>query len=319
MRTLEEVDADIAETKRQIELGNAFNRRAARFDYILEGDRSGLDAIANAVNNAVAREAQQKFQAEQNELSRKNALEIALMNKAEAEAERKRKEDEAKALKGIQAREQYAKNLASFNSAGSEAERLPFLKANEALENEFGKDVFGQTMSEYEKARYKDEVAAEDAAWAAEVEDARNRKKKRQSQEVRDWFLQTYLSDGPIRDEKVKGKDGKTRVKTKAAQVRSEIADQIRSSLGLDDEDRRYLLDRLYGVKTQSELNKGASSNAEASYAGKKTTENLEQKDNDIATAKAWYKRTKGDKNRPATKAERAAVANCEKNGWEYK
>lgn len=62
MRTLEEVDADIAETKRQIELGNAFNRRAARFDYILEGDRSGLDAIGQAVNNALERERQQKFQ-----------------------------------------------------------------------------------------------------------------------------------------------------------------------------------------------------------------------------------------------------------------
>lgn len=62
MRTLEEVDADIAETKRQIELGNAFNRRAARFDYILEGDRSGLDAIGQALNNAIERERQQKFQ-----------------------------------------------------------------------------------------------------------------------------------------------------------------------------------------------------------------------------------------------------------------
>jgi hypothetical protein len=62
MRTLEEVDADIAETKRQIELGNAFNRRAARFDYILEGDRSGLDAIGQAINNAIERERQQKFQ-----------------------------------------------------------------------------------------------------------------------------------------------------------------------------------------------------------------------------------------------------------------
>lgn len=62
MRTLEEVDADIAETKRQIALGNAFNRRAARFDYILEGDRSGLDAIGQAINNAIERERQQKFQ-----------------------------------------------------------------------------------------------------------------------------------------------------------------------------------------------------------------------------------------------------------------
>lgn len=71
MRTLEEVDADIAETKRQIALGNAFNRRAARFDYILEGDRSGLDAIGQAINNAIERERQQNFSSGQADLQRK--------------------------------------------------------------------------------------------------------------------------------------------------------------------------------------------------------------------------------------------------------
>jgi hypothetical protein len=86
MRTLEEVDADIAETKRQIALGNAFNRRAARFDYILEGDRSGLDAIGQALNNAIERERQQKFQAEESEKQRKfqeaeNAKQMALQLK----------------------------------------------------------------------------------------------------------------------------------------------------------------------------------------------------------------------------------------------
>ena len=86
MRTLEEVDADIAETKRQIELGNAFNRRAARFDYILEGDRSGLDVIGQALNNAIEREKQQKFQAEESEKQRKfqaaeNAKQMALQLK----------------------------------------------------------------------------------------------------------------------------------------------------------------------------------------------------------------------------------------------
>lgn len=86
MRTLEEVDADIAETKRQIALGNAFNRRAARFDYILEGDRSGLDAIGQALNNAIEREKQQKFQSEESEKQRKfqeaeNAKQMALQLK----------------------------------------------------------------------------------------------------------------------------------------------------------------------------------------------------------------------------------------------
>lgn len=89
MRTLEEVDADIAETKRQIELGNAFNRRAARFDYILEGDRSGLDAIGQALNNAIERERQQKFQAAENEKSRQSTEKIAKMGKEEALQDKK--------------------------------------------------------------------------------------------------------------------------------------------------------------------------------------------------------------------------------------
>lgn len=89
MRTLEEVDADIAETKRQIELGNAFNRRAARFDYILEGDRSGLDAIGQALNNAIERERQQKFQAAENEKSRKSTEKIAKAGREEALQDKK--------------------------------------------------------------------------------------------------------------------------------------------------------------------------------------------------------------------------------------
>ena len=70
MRTLEEVDAEIAEVKRQMALGSAFNRRAARYDYIRHGDRSGLDMIDNAVNNMLAREQQQKFQTEESEKQR---------------------------------------------------------------------------------------------------------------------------------------------------------------------------------------------------------------------------------------------------------
>lgn len=86
MRTLEEVDADIAEVKRQMALGSAFNRRAARYDYIRHGDRSGLDMIDNAVNNMLAREQQQKFQAEESEKQRKfqeaeNAKQMALQLK----------------------------------------------------------------------------------------------------------------------------------------------------------------------------------------------------------------------------------------------
>jgi len=291
MRTLEEVDADIAETKRQIALGNAFNRRAARFDYILEGDRSGLDAIANAVNNAVAREAQQKFQAEQNELSRKNALEIALMNKTEAEAERKRKEEELRGLKLAQARPEYLsleKQMLDAAELGNLDEAAIYKSRMEALEKEHGAK-FGENAQGLIDARDK----------------ARIEKQKREADEG-----QRRLNVANF----------KATIPTTFATE----ADKIPWYKAVNDsqmtpEEKAEEIERIRNTKSGETKNQESVQGANANYSGKKTTEKLEQKDNDIATAKAWYKRTKGDKNRPATKAERAAVANCEKNGWEYK
>lgn len=83
MRSLEEIDADIAEVQARIAKRNegmpnygdpAY--RAARFDYIVDGDRSGLDAYQNAVNAAI-----------QNKLSRESSEKIAKAGKAQADEE----------------------------------------------------------------------------------------------------------------------------------------------------------------------------------------------------------------------------------------
>lgn len=83
MRSLEEIDADIAEVKARIAKRNegmpnygdpAY--RAARFDYIVEGDRSGLDAYQNAVNAAI-----------QNKLSRESSERMMKAGKAQADEE----------------------------------------------------------------------------------------------------------------------------------------------------------------------------------------------------------------------------------------
>lgn len=83
MRTLEEVqkelDAVEAQIKAQQEGMPSYgdpDYRAARFDYIVEGDRSGLDAYQNAVNAAI-----------QNKLSRESAEQMAKAGKVQADDE----------------------------------------------------------------------------------------------------------------------------------------------------------------------------------------------------------------------------------------
>lgn len=72
MRSLAEIDADIAAVQQRIaarDAGtpqrNSPEYRAARFDYIVDGDRSGLDAYQNALNaaiqNKLSRDAQEKL------------------------------------------------------------------------------------------------------------------------------------------------------------------------------------------------------------------------------------------------------------------
>ncbi len=85
MRSLEEIDADIAEVKARIAKRNEGmpnygdpGYRAARFDYIVEGDRSGLDAYQNALNAAI-----------QNKLSRESSERMAKAGKAQADEEQR--------------------------------------------------------------------------------------------------------------------------------------------------------------------------------------------------------------------------------------
>lgn len=83
MRSVAEIDKDIAEVQAQIAARNSGTPdrnnpeyRAARFDYIVEGDRSGLDAYQNALNAAI-----------QNKLSRDSAEKMARIGKEQADEE----------------------------------------------------------------------------------------------------------------------------------------------------------------------------------------------------------------------------------------
>lgn len=96
------IDDRIAELEQRIAEKKAYQRMhsphkyASTWDYVAEGDRSGydrMDASEAAYRNMLAQQAQQNailkaqqaFNARENELNRKNALEISRQNKAEQE------------------------------------------------------------------------------------------------------------------------------------------------------------------------------------------------------------------------------------------
>lgn len=83
MRSIAEIDADIAAVQQRIADRNAGTPsrnspeyRAARFDYIVNGDRSGIDAYANAMQSAI-----------QNKLNRESTEKLAALNKESAREE----------------------------------------------------------------------------------------------------------------------------------------------------------------------------------------------------------------------------------------
>ena len=83
MNELDRINQQIAEVQARIAAKNSGmpqrntpEYRAARFDYIVDGDRSGMDAYNTAVANAI-----------QNRINRESAMELAKLNKEQADDE----------------------------------------------------------------------------------------------------------------------------------------------------------------------------------------------------------------------------------------
>ena len=83
MNELDRINQQIADVQARLAARNSGmpqrntpEYRAARFDYIVDGDRSGLDAYNIAVANAI-----------QNRLNRESTMELAKLNKAQADEE----------------------------------------------------------------------------------------------------------------------------------------------------------------------------------------------------------------------------------------
>lgn len=196
---------------------------------------------------------------------------------ADEKAETKKWHD---AIRAEQARERYAKNLELYNGADTETKKQQYLLANQALEAEFGKNFFGQQMEDYAKAAAADEVAARQLAYELDQDKKEKEAKERQSDSTKYWIQQNIMPTGSVKGEGYKGKDGKWHTTKKAETVRGEIAEFINRNPDLNDDDKKELLDKLFGNKTQSELNQNAADNANAAHTGKKTDEALSDADN---------------------------------------
>lgn len=116
MRSLEEIDAEIRQLQEEkaglsdgIPTRMIPEYRASRFDYILKGDRSGLDAYQQALQNAMLQkaqrvendrlqEAQRKFTEAENEKNRQVQREQAGITKATEKAKMLRDYADAQAL-----------------------------------------------------------------------------------------------------------------------------------------------------------------------------------------------------------------------------
>lgn len=88
MRSLQEIDAEIAAVKARmakraegLPVRDTPEYRAARFDYIVDGNRQGLDLYQNSLQNAMQQKLQRELTASENEKNRQNAMAIAKLGK----------------------------------------------------------------------------------------------------------------------------------------------------------------------------------------------------------------------------------------------
>lgn len=91
MRSLQEIDAEIAAVKARmaqradgLPVRDTPEYRAARFDYIVDGNRQGLDLYQNSLQTAMQNKLQRELTASENEKNRQNAMAIAKLGKDSA-------------------------------------------------------------------------------------------------------------------------------------------------------------------------------------------------------------------------------------------
>ena len=139
MRSIQEIDAELAEVDRQIAMRDALGYKMARTRAILDHDTSGLDRVYAALNqaeqNRIAREAQQAFAIKQMEAQQ-------AFQSGEAEKTRAFQGEQNDLNRGIQAmqfanarEESKAKAMQLLQDAYTMREKLPLLADARTIKN----------------------------------------------------------------------------------------------------------------------------------------------------------------------------------------
>ena len=189
MRSIEEIDADIAEVQQQIAMRNALGYKHARARAILDHDVSSLDRIYSAMNaaeqNRIARDSQQKFQTSEREASEKFQAKQNDLNRA-LQKEQIRKNmaiEQANLLKQLQDR--YAewmdiKDLVGESDAKKTAARTAVeLARQKALESGVRESDIAAWNTVTPKQESKEETSTEESKtdlskqWTVDFNDAK--------------------------------------------------------------------------------------------------------------------------------------------------
>lgn len=152
MRSIAEIDADIAEVQKRIAARNegtpqrnSPEYRAARFDYIVDGDRSGLDAYQNALNSAI-----------QNKLSRESSERMAKAGKEQTDDENRYQWQKDYAIAKSAQREIMANKSSSEKDKRDAATNVKFYEDYGAQKGYFvrpSKEVEAKEAAQEEEAR----------------------------------------------------------------------------------------------------------------------------------------------------------------------
>lgn len=286
-----EIAQEIEALKQQMANGVPYENspayRAARFDWILEGKRDGLDAYQRAVDQAMQNKLQRELTASEGAANRENALKIAEMGKLQAVAERKAKEDEIKALKAAQARPnylEYQKKMLEAVDSG-DLEEAEVQKANmAALEAEHGMKFGG------------DAQAMIDARVAAKA----RKKAKEEEEEARLDRVSKFTTTLPTT--------------FKNEEAKKEAYTKIDENKDMTPKERTEWRNRIRDIKSGRTKINEAIEGAEASHAGGETKETLELKKKTMEIVNAALK--KQQMGYALTKTQQDAINLAKKKKW---
>lgn len=210
--------------------------RAAREEYIRTGSSGPMSNYIMQREAAKAREEEAKRRADQEMRDKAwhNAVRIA------------------------QARPEYGKvQKAMFDAADAgDFETAEILKKQlQAYETEFGPEAFGGSAEEALASRKKTAEAkaekeatlVEDIAWQKEQE----KKAADKSYEMRNYFMENFMPVGAVKD--------------KDEQLY--LAKLVRENKTMNDEDKKYLFDKIYGETKQEQIAKAATGAVAAGVA----------------------------------------------------